>query len=705
MSYKLYSTLREAKAEESYDSSCVLVRMPKEISKILDSYNYENIPDDCIAEGKKRETEYHVTILYGIEDTSSEETLELLKKKINSSTFKVRLGAVSKFYQDDYDVVKIDIDDYTGKLEAAFDAVNENIDNRNEYDSYHPHCTLAYVRKGTCEHLIGDSSFEGVSVVLNELEFSSSDEDSTVLTTFGKKKVNWNVIKEEIRNKAQGVLDDWNIEDEDNDIEGGACDIINEEIQTVLVHYGFTVADGGQEGDDHVYSFATDGKDYYRIDIPYYIYETGAGYSWEKLPNVKLTTDDIVVEQVDRTDVGDLFTISKKKKDRQTLETQRRLKEIGDEEEQQSWIEQFHADSKNYQSDTFYRVSNPYPESRGNGVGKGLYLSKDRRAVENFYNIEGDGELETFKGTPKILDLTDYEDFENFEEEAKEKYSTEENEHFKKLTLEKGYDGIRYYDPVATGDEYVFYNTERLKKVGKKTLSHAGEVFYFLGERFDVDLAEQLIKASPRETVLCSIDGWYSFSGLVGNDPPFKEVDLSVPLIIVPMKGSYLPIDGWHRIRKAHDDGVKELEAYVLTEDETRIVQGQQPKKKKKKSSLSGGFDSSQTDMPHYDAMLNNPEYYKKEKGFTFTIEYMAPQEYLERCAEMIYHSVEPFIAAADKTTVEEYADDLRAGAIFPMVVIDYSRLSGQEGRHRALAAQLAGIQSIPVMIIKDAKK
>ncbi len=63
-----------------------------------------------------------------------------------------------------------------------------------------------------------------------------------------------------------------------------------------------------------------------------------------------------------------------------------------------------------------------------------------------------------------------------FENEAIEKFGKHEHcNHLKALTLLKGFDGIRYYDPLATGEEFVLYNTEKVtisanKKSRKKYL-------------------------------------------------------------------------------------------------------------------------------------------------------------------------------------------------------------------------------------------
>lgn len=127
---------------------------------------------------------------------------------------------------------------------------------------------------------------------------------------------------------------------------------------------------------------------------------------------------------------------------------------------------EFHAKTKNYKDNTYYHVETKNGES---GVGEGLYLGKDKEALQKFYDIGQEGyEVKTYKGDFKFLDLTDYDKFDKFEKEAKNKYPNEESgNEIKKLAIEKGYDGIRYYDPEATGEEFVLYNLKKLTEQNK----------------------------------------------------------------------------------------------------------------------------------------------------------------------------------------------------------------------------------------------
>lgn len=101
---------------------------------------------------------------------------------------------------------------------------------------------------------------------------------------------------------AQKILDEWNVDDS-GDVEfghGGACDAINYAIQNILGQLDVSIIDGGQPGDDHAFSIVYSDTEAYVVDIPANVYETGSGYSWKKIPNVKLTDQDIIIEKFNR---------------------------------------------------------------------------------------------------------------------------------------------------------------------------------------------------------------------------------------------------------------------------------------------------------------------------------------------------------------------------------------------------------------------
>ena len=116
-------------------------------------------------------------------------------------------------------------------------------------------------------------------------------------------------LRGEIAKLAQQEYDSWEQDEEGVNEElgtGGICDGVCRAIQDLLVDNGFTVKDGGQDGDDHAFTFAyKDGKAY-GVDIPPHVYESGGGYSWVKKGGVVFEPSDIAIWEVDPNDVFEL---------------------------------------------------------------------------------------------------------------------------------------------------------------------------------------------------------------------------------------------------------------------------------------------------------------------------------------------------------------------------------------------------------------
>lgn len=101
-------------------------------------------------------------------------------------------------------------------------------------------------------------------------------------------------LRPTIAKAAQAIYDEWEQHDECD--MGGICDEIAREIQTIIVqHAHCEVTDGGHDGDDHAWVIAYNQNSAFGIDIPPEIYETGGGYCWKKIPNVKFDANDVHV--------------------------------------------------------------------------------------------------------------------------------------------------------------------------------------------------------------------------------------------------------------------------------------------------------------------------------------------------------------------------------------------------------------------------
>ena len=111
-------------------------------------------------------------------------------------------------------------------------------------------------------------------------------------------------------------------------------------------------------------------------------------------------------------------------------------------------------------------------------------------------------------------------------------------------------------------------------------------------------------------------------------------------------------------------------------------------------------WDLKKTDLPYYDNMLKDPEYYKRAKGVVGKIEWMSPKSYLAKVAKLLGTTPSRTLIWVDPILAERYAGQMEAGDVFPIPVINYD-LSEQEGRHRAWAAHYLKAKEIPVLVVR----
>jgi hypothetical protein len=110
-------------------------------------------------------------------------------------------------------------------------------------------------------------------------------------------------LEPELAKASQKIYDAWDQDEEGNDVElgsGGICQDIADAISGVLSHHGVDTHVFSQTvGEQHVYTVAKFKEGIYSVDIPFHIYETGAGYNWKKKPGVTFKPGDISVHMIE----------------------------------------------------------------------------------------------------------------------------------------------------------------------------------------------------------------------------------------------------------------------------------------------------------------------------------------------------------------------------------------------------------------------
>lgn len=118
-----------------------------------------------------REDSPHITVLYGIH------TNKLTNIKFQE--FEIELDKISFFENEKYNVAKIDV---KGKyLHTLHNKLKTELEVTESYPTYKPHITIAYIQKGKCKDLIGNTDFKGIKIKVNELVFSAKNDEKLII--------------------------------------------------------------------------------------------------------------------------------------------------------------------------------------------------------------------------------------------------------------------------------------------------------------------------------------------------------------------------------------------------------------------------------------------------------------------------------------------------------------------------------------------
>jgi len=174
--------IRETKTAQlgsEYDFSSTHFLLPKEIAEKIIRWAVETIPEDQIVHDSKDpgtkgvQLESHITLKYGLLTDDFEEVKKALE---GEKAPHLKFGKTSFFEPEgkDYDVVIIPVES------EDLQKLNEKLCSQVEHDDlqfkeYHPHVTVAYIKKGLGPKYEGKDILEGEELDLNVLTFSPKE--------------------------------------------------------------------------------------------------------------------------------------------------------------------------------------------------------------------------------------------------------------------------------------------------------------------------------------------------------------------------------------------------------------------------------------------------------------------------------------------------------------------------------------------------
>jgi hypothetical protein len=126
-----------------------------------------------------KESNPHITVLYGIQPEEEEKAKSILSKIPGKLT--ATLGPISLFENsksDDgrtFDVLKIDVK--SPHLSMVNKTLRNSVKYESSYPDYRPHVTLAYLQPGKGKEYVGNNKFAGMKFLFDVFVYSGGDKD------------------------------------------------------------------------------------------------------------------------------------------------------------------------------------------------------------------------------------------------------------------------------------------------------------------------------------------------------------------------------------------------------------------------------------------------------------------------------------------------------------------------------------------------
>ena len=134
----------EKKPEDRIEFGCLAIFLDVPVwNKITSIIRPEDIYEEP---GYGIETDAHTTILYGFHDeVTSEDCFALFKKNMPLEPIKIGVKGISIFNNLKFDVVKFDVN---SEELTKLNGIMKQLPHDDKFPDYHPHITIAYVKRG-----------------------------------------------------------------------------------------------------------------------------------------------------------------------------------------------------------------------------------------------------------------------------------------------------------------------------------------------------------------------------------------------------------------------------------------------------------------------------------------------------------------------------------------------------------------------------
>ena len=152
--------------------SSTQIDLPPEIAGKMRDWVATNIADEEFSPDEQHDGQYHVTVKYGLHDDTGKSLRDLLG---DFGPVELTLGYIGIFSNNPlYDVLIVSVD--SPALIRLNKVITDEMAHTNTQDSYVPHVTLAYLKKGVGNKWIGKTVFAGMTAHVEKITFSSASD-------------------------------------------------------------------------------------------------------------------------------------------------------------------------------------------------------------------------------------------------------------------------------------------------------------------------------------------------------------------------------------------------------------------------------------------------------------------------------------------------------------------------------------------------
>jgi hypothetical protein len=231
---------KTAQLGSPYDYSSTQFNLPKELSEKIIRWAVENIPEEKIVqdevnpETKGIQLESHISLKYGLLTNEFEEVKKALE---GEKAPHIKFGKTSFFEPEgkDYDVVIISVE--SEDLQKLNEKLCSQVEHEDlQFKEYHPHVTVAYVKKGLGKNYDGKDIITDEELDFDVLIFSPKEGEKRELELVRAIK------KEAKQTSLESIVQNyWNTCEREGWPGGMDCTVNSEELQKILQDKGFQV--------------------------------------------------------------------------------------------------------------------------------------------------------------------------------------------------------------------------------------------------------------------------------------------------------------------------------------------------------------------------------------------------------------------------------------------------------------------------------